>query len=90
MSGKSNFMAKVGPLVVVVAGGSIAAASTATVIVAIGAEAALSMAGYGLFKWFSGKLTLKEEKAEPAPTNGDHSLKELLIIGKRLLQGPRL
>src|SRR6266699_6866606 len=51
MSGQ--LFAKVGPVAVGVIGASTAAISASTVIVAVGAAAALALAGYGIYRYLS-------------------------------------
>ncbi len=48
-----KLVAQAGPVVVTVMGGSAALVGVATVIVAVGAAAALALAGYGIYRYLS-------------------------------------
>ena len=47
-----QFFVKAGPIAVAVVGGSVAATSTATVLVALGAAVAVGAVGYGVYRYF--------------------------------------
>jgi len=76
-----QIIASVGSVSVAVVGGSATALSAATVIIAVGAGAALCLAGYGMYRWLSGKECGKprDERRSGLPTKGDAGSPNFLV-----------
>jgi hypothetical protein len=69
-----RIIAAVGPASVTVIGGSVTAVSIATVLVATGGAVALSLAGYGVYRWLSGENAPTQLPPNPPPADENRQL----------------